>query len=157
MKGRKPKPSYLRVLNGNAGKRPVNADEPKPVGNLEDHPPPEWLNDAQKERWRYAMNAAPPGMLKRLDQSVLAVWVVAAQMHADASEKVSRLGSMLKSKEGVPYQNPYMAIMNKQAVLMMKAASELGFSPSSRSRVKVEPPPPGRGDPFADLKQITDE
>lgn len=157
MKGRKPKPSYLRVLNGNAGKRPINADEPKPVGNLEDYPPPEWLSDAQKERWRYAMDNAPPGMLKRLDQSVLAVWVVAQERHADAAEKVSRLGSMLKSKEGVPYQNPYMSIMNKQAVLMMKAAAELGFTPSSRSRVKVEPPPPGAGDPFADLKQITDE
>lgn len=157
MKGRKPKPSYLRVLDGNAGRRPINPDEPQPVGNLEEHAPPQWLSDTQKAGWRYAMKHAPPGMLKRLDQSILTVWVVAEERHQDAAQNVSRLGSLLKGKSGTPYQNPFLAIMNKQAQIMMKAAAELGFTPSSRSRVKVEPPKPGEGNPFADLKELTDE
>lgn len=157
MKGRKPKPSYLRVLDGNAGKRPINQDEPQPVGELEAHAPPSWLSDPQKDGWRYAMKHAPPGMLKRLDQSILTVWVVAEERHQDAATKVSQLGSLLKAKTGAAYQNPYLAIMNKQAQIMMKAAAELGFTPSSRSRVKVEPPKPGEGNPFADLKELTDD
>lgn len=156
MKGRKPKPSYLRVLDGNAGRRPINPDEPQPVGNLEEHEPPAWLSDPQKIGWRYAMRNAPPGMLKRLDQSILTVWVVAEERHADAAQNVSKLGSLVKSSTGTPYQNPYLAIMNKQAQIMMKAAAELGFTPSSRSRVKVEPPKPGQGNPFADLKELSD-
>lgn len=157
MRGRKPKPTYLRVLDGNAGKRAPNAEEPQPVGELSEHAPPSWLSDPQKEGWRYAMRHAPPGMLKRLDASILTVWVVAESVHRDASEWVAKKGSLIMGKNGVPYQNPYLAIMNKQAAVMMKAAAELGFTPSSRTRVKVEPPKPGEGDTFADLKTLTDD
>lgn len=157
MRGRKPKPSYLRVLDGNAshGAKP-NGAEPQPVGDLEAHPPPAWMNDAQQDGWRYAMRHAPPGLLKRLDASVLTVWVCAEAIHSDAAQKVASLGSLLKAKNGTPYQNPYLAIMNKQAVLMLKACAEMGFTPSSRSRVKVDPPKPGEGNPFAALKSLSD-
>src|SRR5688572_16315449 len=115
MRGRKPKPSYLKVLDGNAGKRPANTAEPIPIGNLEDQAPPEWMDEIQKQGWRYAMQHAPPGLLKKLDRSALAVWVCAEAVHAHAATEVARLGSLLKSKEGQPYQNPYLSIMNKQA------------------------------------------
>lgn len=147
----------MRVLDGNAGKRPVNENEPVPEGKLEERPPPDVLSEAQKKVWRQAIKSAPPGMLRHLDESVLLVWVVACERHADASKKVSELGSLLKGKTGTPYQNPYLAIMNKQASILLKAAAELGFTPSSRSRVKVEPPTPGEGDPFADLKRLADD
>jgi P27 family predicted phage terminase small subunit len=156
MRGRKPKPTYLRVLDGNAGKRPTSDDEPQPVGDLEAKAPPAWLSQDQKRGWAYAMEHAPPGLLKRLDQSVLSVWVCAESIHADAAQKVAQLGSLLKGKTGTPYQNPYLAIMNKQAALMMKAASELGFTPSSRSRVKIDKQIPDAGDPFSKLKRLTD-
>lgn len=157
MKGRKPKPSYLRVLDGNAGRRPENPDEPKPVGDLEEQAPPSWLSDEQKTGWRYAMEHAPRGLLKKLDRGTLTVWVVAESIHADAAQQVARLGSLLKSKGGVPYQNPYLSIANKQASIMMKAAAEMGFTPSSRSRVKVDSQKPTAGSPFANLKSLTDD
>lgn len=147
----------MRVLDGNAGKRPVNEHEPIPPGKLEERPPPDGLNDAQKTIWRQAIKSAPPGMLRHLDESCLFVWVVARERHADASKKVAELGSLLKGKTGTPYQNPYLAIMNKQAAILLKAAAELGFTPSSRSRVKIEPQKPGEGDPFSDLKQLADD
>lgn len=115
------------------------------------------LSDDQKKVWREAIKNAPRGMLRYLDESVLTVWVVACERHADAARQVSKLGSLLKSKMGTPYDNPYMHIMNKQAAILLKAAAELGFTPSSRSRVKVEPPNPSAGDPFADLKQLVDD
>jgi hypothetical protein len=31
MRGRKPMPTVLRIVTGNAGKRPLNTSEPKPV------------------------------------------------------------------------------------------------------------------------------
>lgn len=115
------------------------------------------MSNDQKRGWAYAMEHAPPGLLKRLDQSVLSVWVCAESIHADAAQKVAQLGSLLKAKNGTPYQNPYLAIMNKQAQLMMKAAAELGFTPSSRSRVRIDKQKPDASDPFAKLKQISDQ
>jgi P27 family predicted phage terminase small subunit len=148
----------MRVLDGNAGRRPINPDEPIPAGKLEDRPPPDHLNDAQKQIWREAIKSSPAGMLRDLDESVLEVWVVARERHRDAAKIVAQLGSLLKAKDGGAYQNPYLSIMNKQAMLMLKAAAELGFSPSSRSRVKVAPPKgAGGGNPFADLKSLGDD
>jgi phage terminase small subunit len=45
-------------------------------------------------------------------------------------------------------QSPYLPIMNRQAVLMMKAASELGFNPTSRSKIVI-PPEPRENSPWA--------
>ena len=50
---------------------------------------------------------------------------------------------MVKSPTGYPMQSPYVSIANRQAEIMMRIASEFGFTPASRSRistpVKTEP------------------
>lgn len=157
MRGRKPKPSYMRVLSGNAGKRPINDDEPLPPGKLEELAPPERLTDEQKQIWRETVAKAPPGLLRHLDTDVFEQWVVHTHTFRKAAEQVARLGPLLKGRDGgAPYQNPFLSIMNRQSKDMRALAAELGFTPSSRSRVKIDPTKPGQGDPFADLKQITD-
>jgi P27 family predicted phage terminase small subunit len=143
----------LKVVAGNPGRRPLNADEPVPAGDLDE--PPEWMTDGQKVGWRYAIENAPHGLLKRLDRSVLAVWVIAEDLHRDAAEKVARYGSVIKTPvTGVPVASPYLGVLNKQATIMMRAAAEMGFTPSARSRVKAEKAERSFN-PFADLKQIT--
>lgn len=154
MRGRKPKPTHLKVIDGNAGRRPLNPDEPQPQGSLGD--PPEWMPAMQQRIWRDAIASAPEGMLKRLDSSVFTVWVVACATHQDSAEKVARFGTVVKSPVlGQPIQSPYVGIMNRQAQLMLKAAAEMGFSPTSRSRVKVEKSP-AADDPFAGIMAIED-
>lgn len=135
-RGRKPKPTHLKVVGGNAGKRALTKKEPKPTGNLKDAP--DWLTDGQRELWEYAIGSAPYGLLKRLDQSVLVTWVVAADLHRQATEKLNNGAMLIKTPNGMPVQSPYLAIVNKQAAIMIKAAAEMGFTPSSRSRVEVE-------------------
>lgn len=154
MRGRKPKPSHLRVIEGSVSRYVDNPAEPVPSGDLD--APPEWLSEAQRESWKYAIAHAPAGLLKRLDRSVLAVWVVAEALHAEASQKVAKFGAVVKSPVvGMWIQSPYLAIQNKQAVIMMKAAAEMGFTPSSRTRVHLER---SRGqNPFDDLKSLDDE
>lgn len=152
MKGRKPKPSYLRVLDGNAGRRPLNKDEPKPEHALRD--PPASLSDRQKEIWRDALAQAPPGMLTTLDSSVFKVWVVACDFHDQANDMVTKHGVFMKTKAGAPIQSPWMHVVNKQSQIMMKAAAEMGFTPSSRSRVKVEGA--ASSSKFAELKEVSD-
>lgn len=134
--GGKPKPTYLRVLDGNAGHRPLNKDEPKPQFRLIE--PPESLSDRQKEIWRRTLAQAPPELLTTLDEAVFKIWCIAYDYHDHANSMVAKGGVFMKTKNGVPIQNPWVAVVNRQALVMLKAASEMGFTPSSRTRVKVE-------------------
>ncbi len=137
MRGVKPKPTALKVLTGNPGRRPLNQREPKPKGALGEAPA--WLTPGQREVWGEAVASAPRGLLTRLDASVLLVWVVAKELHREASEAVARFGMLSETPNTrEPIQSPYLAIMNKQALIMLKAAAEMGFTPSSRSRVSVD-------------------
>lgn len=50
-RGRKPKPTKLKELNGNAGKRALNKNEPQfdKIMNIE---PPKWLEPLAVEMWQ---------------------------------------------------------------------------------------------------------
>jgi P27 family predicted phage terminase small subunit len=60
-------------------------------------------------------------------------------MWAEAMEQIQKYGTMVKSPTGFPIQSPYLAIANRQAEIMMRIASEFGFSPASRSRISAPP------------------
>lgn len=137
MRGRKPKPTALKLIAGNPGKRALNAHEPQPRADLAASPA--WLTERQQATWREVVELSPPGLLKDVDASVFAVWVVAFDLYQEASEKLARTGMLIKAPNtGVPMQSPYLAIVNRQAQIMLKAAAEMGFTPASRSRVVVK-------------------
>ncbi len=69
MPGPPKKPTALKLVTGNPGKRPLNKKEPKPRGNLYD--PPGWLTEDQLVGWQYAIESSPFGLLKRVDRSTL--------------------------------------------------------------------------------------
>lgn len=128
----------MKILAGNPGGRPLNKHEPVPEGDLSD--PPAWLSPSQQEGWRFAIEHAPAGLLKNLDTAVLAIWVVAEDLHRQAVLAVGQFGLITRSPtKGEPMQNPCLAIVNKQALIMLKAAAEMGFTPSSRTRIQVAP------------------
>jgi P27 family predicted phage terminase small subunit len=136
MRGRKPKPVHLKLLAGNPGKCPINRRSPVPPGELFEAP--DWLSETQRASWAYAIAHSPRGLLRMLDHSALMVWVVAEDLHRQALAEVGKLGLVVETKLGNPIQNPYLPILNRQAAIMLKAASELGFTPSSRSRVTTD-------------------
>ncbi len=147
MRGRKPKPTRQKELAGNPGKRRLNKNEPKPKGVLMD--PPADLPAQAVPYWRKALESCPPGQLALLDERAVYAWAVAAWAHADAAKKVAELGTVVKAKtDGAPaQQNPFLAVMNKQAQIMLRAAAELGFTPSSRTRVDAGGLPPQGEEP----------
>lgn len=135
MKGRKPKPTKLKELQGFPGHNPRPRAEPKPVGDLRD--PPAWLTEGQREGWAYALASSPRSMLKRADRGALVVWVIAEDLHRQASMKQAETGNLLVKppKSDFPVQSPYLPIINKQALIMLKAAEQLGFTPAARPRI----------------------
>lgn len=150
MRGRKPVPTVLKKIRGNPSKTPENVREPIPVGDLV--AAPEWMTADQTAGWNYAITNAPPGLLRIIDRSALAVWVVAESLHVEACKFQARAGLLTRVGVAPPrarpgevqepdnrvlQQSPFLAIINKQAFLMLKAAAELGFTPASRSRVQT--------------------
>ena len=134
MRGRKPKPTWLRVISGNPGRRPLNAAEPLPTGLLSK--PPEWLTASQRAIWESALASAPLGLLHATDESVFTVWVVAADLHRNASEKIAQSGTVVRMPHSnMAVQSPWVSVLNKQAQIMLKACAEMGFTPSARTRV----------------------
>lgn len=124
-------PTLLRSVRGNPSKRAMPKEEPQGQGDL--WAPPEYFDEVQREQWNYALDYAPPGLLTATDREVLAIWCVAAVEHARAVQAVRRMGQVVKTKDGNAIQNPYLAVVNKQAMIMLRAGGELGFSPASRA------------------------
>jgi P27 family predicted phage terminase small subunit len=77
---------------------------------------------------------------EEFDRRALATYCGAYAMWAEAMEQIQKFGTMVKSPTGYPIQSPYLAIANRQAELMMRIASEFGFTPASRSRIAAPPP-----------------
>ena len=66
--------------------------------------------------------------------------------------RASTTGQLIKAPNtGVPMQSPYLAIANKQAQIMTKAAVEMGFTPASRSRITQPTDTQIDLDPWADI------
>lgn len=148
MVGRLPKPTHLKEIAGNPGKRALNMNEPKPAGDLRDAP--DWFTDEQRASWDYAIENAPRGLLKKLDRAALSVWVVAECLHRKAALEQEDAPLVIMAPSGAQQQSPLVGIINKQAAVMLKAASEMGFTPSSRSRITLDDAP-ADNNPFAQL------
>ena len=149
MRGRKPLPTIVKRAKGTLRKHRTNPREPRPRDFLGE--PPAQLTDGAKDAWRLAIAYAPPGLLTGLDANILAAWAVAADLFWRAQEGLNKTGLLIKSPSGFPMQSPYLAIINKQAQLMGRAAAEMGFTPASRSRVALAGEARDELDPWSEI------
>src|SRR6185312_26534 len=136
MRGRRPKPSRIKILAGNPGKRPMNTNEPRPEPMVPDCPAE--LGPTARQEWeRLATELGKLRILTALDRAALAAYCNAYGLWAEATEAIQKYGTMVKSPTGYPIQSPYVSIANRQAEIMMRIASEFGFTPASRSRISA--------------------
>jgi P27 family predicted phage terminase small subunit len=80
-------------------------------------------------------------LLTNLDRAALAAYWGAYALWSEATEAIQKYGTMVKSPSGYPIHSPYVAIANRQAELMMRIASEFGFTPANRGRISTPAPP----------------
>ncbi len=133
-RGRKPKPTDLKILEGNPGKRPLNFREPHPEKKMPDCP--EWLEDEAKHEWnRLAVPLFHLGLLTELDMASFASYCQAYARWKEAEEFISQHGSIVKTKTGYWQQVPQVSISKANQAMMIKAAAEFGLTPSARSRL----------------------
>jgi len=138
-RGRKPTPTALRVLRGNAGKRALPQGEPKPAPARPECPP-QLQGEARQEWERVADELEPLGLLAKVDRAALALYCDAWGRWVEATEALRQYGLVIKSPSGYPMQSPYLAIASKAADQMRLLLGEFGMSPASRTRVQATQP-----------------
>ena len=158
MKGRKPKPTNLKLLAGNPGRHPLNKNEPKP-------PPvaprcPGWLNKTAKKEWkRIAPSLEQLGLLTEIDMANLAAYCRTYAEMIKAEQFLEKHGLTYqipkRDEEGnvislYVQQWPQISIVRRCQEEIRSYSALFGLSPSDRSRMSL----PGRGeniDPFEEF------
>lgn len=137
MRGRKPKPTEQKKLEGNPGKRAINTKEPKPESKIP--PCPSHLKgDARKEWDRVTKELLKLNIISEIDRAALVAYCTAWGTYVKACGKLQRQSEVMISDEGGMYQNPWVSIRNKAMEQILRFSSEYGMTPSSRARLKVE-------------------
>ena len=108
-RGRKPKPTALKVLEGNPGKRPLNDHEPiPPKGELKC---PSWLLPEAKKEWkRLASSLEAMGVLTMADLTAFAGYCQAYARWKEAEEFITQHGSIFKTPSGYVQQVPQVSM-----------------------------------------------
>jgi P27 family predicted phage terminase small subunit len=138
-RGRRPKPSAIKELAGNPGKRALNKKEPRPAAGIPECPA--HIKGAGRTEWnRLIASLTEMKLLSSVDRAELSLCCSAWAMYVKASGKIEKEGEVIISDKGGMYQNPWVAIRNRSMEQVHKFYTEFGLTPSSRSRVKVETP-----------------
>lgn len=149
MRGRKPTPTHLRLIDGNPGKRRIG--KPLPIAPTLPQPPA-FLDAMAREEWsRIAPELFHLRLLTALDLGPLAAycqmysrWVAAERALAEMAERDGVThGMLIRGRKGDPVQNPLAGIARRAAAAMMHTAAEFGMTPSARSRIEAGPEPTG--------------
>ena len=135
--GPPPKPTHLKLIQGNPGRRPLNVNEPKPNTLTKAPAPPELLGRSGKALWRKLVKPLMAlNLLTALDLVALESYCDAYDVWMLTRREFKRNGSRLTVETmGGPKQNPLLVIIRNARDDMRKLSAEFGLSPASRSRV----------------------
>ena len=151
MAGRRPKPTALKLVTGNPGRRPLPKDEPKPDAALLEAP--DILTKKAVKYWApVAKLLSSAKLLTELDVPALVLYCEAAARYSAANDQIEKYGPVVLAKSGFPVQSPYMAIANKSFEQMTKIMVEFGMTPASRTRVTAsDSGDDPKGNPFGGM------
>jgi P27 family predicted phage terminase small subunit len=112
--------------------------------------PPDHLGAEAREEWgRVATDLHAVGLLTKIDRAILAEycvsygrWVIAERIiAADAVRDPAGAGLLATTSNGTKVQSPAVGIARRAMHDVARYATELGMTPSARSRVTAVPPP----------------
>ena len=132
----RPKPTHLKLLQGNPGKRPLNTSEPKPPVELP--PPPDHLSDVAKQEWQHmGEQLVKLGLLTTIDRSAFAAYCVVYARWVEVEKALKTTGPVVRSAGGHPMLSPFYTVANQSLIQMRAYLIEFGMTPSSRSKTSV--------------------
>jgi len=139
MKGPKPKPTNLKLLEGYPGHHPINKNEPKPKQTIPGCP--RFLSSAAKWEWKRILpELRRLGLLTIVDRTALAAY---CQSWADYKEAIKFLKEngktySVRGEGGRKYLAYPQVTMADRALKQIRAfCTEFGLTPSSRARMSM--------------------
>lgn len=136
-RGTKPKPTKLKLIEGNPGKRAVNKREPQP--NASKPLCPSHLDKVARAEWHRSIRLLHEmGLVTQLDRAALACYCQAWSRWKQAEEHLCNDGLIIKSPQGYPMQSPYLPIANKAMQQIRAFLTEFGMTPCSRVGLQTE-------------------
>ena len=158
--GPAPRPTALKELEGNPGKRQLNLKEPKPV-NAVPACPAFIKGSARKEYQRVSAELHTLGMMTRIDRAALAGYCIAWGQLEEVEAELAKMKKLYRETMKLKKKNPGLKLnvsngmvavtsngnaiiepllsVRKQAMEQMhKFLTEFGMTPASRSRIIVD-------------------
>lgn len=135
-RGPMPKPTQLRVLEGNMSHRPLPKGEPAPARGMPAMP--EWLDaDARKEWRRVTPDLYKTGLLTLIDGDALGRYCLAQATLVKAQKVLELKGFTVTTPSGYRQQRPEVAIVRNMLLITRAYAIEFGMTPSARARISL--------------------
>lgn len=150
-RGRPPKPTALKLVQGNPGKRALNKNAPSPDALIDVPEPPEWFGEIAALIWKQvAPWLVTAKILTGTDMHNLEAFCMAYQRWREAQEDITKNGIIVMgAKQEI--KNPACTVVNESLRQMASFGSSLGLDPSARARIK--PNLPGKNtNPFTALR-----
>ena len=139
MRGRKPKPERLKVLDGQV----------RFVGSTEPPQAPDWLEGEAREEWdRVVAELSKTCLVSPLDALSLASYCRVYAMWREADRQVKEHGITFISDNGNIRCNPAAKLCLSLFEALRRMGAEFGFTPSARSRISLSPPKTEEVDEF---------
>ena len=137
MSGPPPKPTALKVLAGNPGRRPLNRREPRIVSKSPPRCPSHLNADARREWRRIVRWYRACGLLTLLDRAALTGYCQHYSRAVKADRSIEKTGLLIKTSQGNVIQNPLVGISNHSWSQVLRFGKEFGLTPASRARLEA--------------------
>ncbi len=137
-RGRKAKPTKLKLLTGNPGKRALNERGPQPTLVASLPKPPRHLSPAGREEWlRVGSLLLRTRVLTEADLTALSAYATVYGRWMTAECEIKRKGILVPAspRSKIKVQNLMLPVANKAFQQMAQLLGEFGLTPSSRTRV----------------------
>ena len=143
LRGPQPKPTAMKMLEGNPGHQKLNDKEPTFDVPKKMPSPPTWLLKEAKKEWKkLAPTLIAMGVLTEMDLDAFGAMCQNYAYYVEVDKKITKMG---KSDEGVYFlqqaesgylsPHPYLSLRAKYYDLWRKSLSDFGLTPATRSRI----------------------
>ena len=141
-KGRRPKPTYLKIIDGNPGKRAIGEAEPQPrMPQTRSPRAPRHLDEHARNEWaRVVPELVRMGLYTVVDQAALEAYCSCYSQWRRACDEIDKAGETYETvgkSGGVMWRaRPQVAIANEALRQMRAFAAEFGLTPAARVRLR---------------------
>ncbi len=146
--GRRPRPTALKILEGNPGKRKLGRGEPVLPAAVP--PCPKHIRGFARAAWqRIGAQLARMHVATHVDQDALELLVSAYADYRTAAAVIARRGrtyTITTASGRVVRPRPEVAIAQDAWRRVRLMLLEFGLTPAARTRVEIEPPAEQDGD-----------